>query len=68
MSATEPQHEKTYMPTPAVHFEIHSSNAKRLNKYYTDLFGWHVNADNPMGYGMVVECPSSEIMDGSPVW
>tara|TARA_B110000263_G_C15035179_1_gene385964 strand:+ start:473 stop:643 length:171 start_codon:yes stop_codon:yes gene_type:complete len=56
------------MPTPVVHFEIHSSNAKRLNKYYTDLFGWHVNADNPMGYGMVVECPSSEIMDGSPVW
>jgi predicted enzyme related to lactoylglutathione lyase len=41
------------MPNPVVHFEIHSSNAKRLNKYYADLFGWHVNADNPMGYGTV---------------
>jgi predicted enzyme related to lactoylglutathione lyase len=41
------------MPNPVVHFEIHSSNAKSLNKYYADLFGWHVNTDNEMGYGMV---------------
>lgn len=41
------------MPNPVVHFEIQSSNDKELQKYYADLFGWHVNADNPMGYGVV---------------
>lgn len=41
------------MGNPVVHFEIHSSNAASLNKYYAELFGWHVNADNPMSYGMV---------------
>ena len=41
------------MPNPVVHFEIQSSNDKELQKYYADLFDWHVNADNPMGYGVV---------------
>ena len=41
------------MGNPVVHFEIHSSNAASLNKYYAELFGWHINADNEMGYGMV---------------
>jgi predicted enzyme related to lactoylglutathione lyase len=51
------------MPNPVVHFEIHSSNAKSLNKYYADLFGWHVNTDNEMGYGMV-ETHAGKGIDG----
>jgi predicted enzyme related to lactoylglutathione lyase len=33
------------------HFEIHGS--KELSQFYTDMFGWHVDANNPMNYGIV---------------
>ncbi len=41
------------MPNPVVHFEIQSSGAEKLHEYYADLFGWHIDASNPMGYGVV---------------
>lgn len=41
------------MPNPVVHFEIVGPNGKKLQQYYADLFGWEINADNPMGYGLV---------------
>lgn len=34
-------------------FEILGKDGKALQKYYSDLFGWKVNADNPMNYGIV---------------
>jgi len=37
----------------AVHFEIAGPDEKALEKFYTDLFGWTVNSDNPMNYGIV---------------
>ena len=51
------------MPNPVVHFEIPSSNAKNLNNYYAKLFGWHINADNEMGYGLV-ETHAGKGIDG----
>ena len=41
------------MPNPVVHFEIASSGTEKLQKYYADLFEWHIDASNPMGYGLV---------------
>ena len=41
------------MPNPVVHFEIASSGAENLQKYYADLFEWDIDASNPMGYGVV---------------
>ncbi len=41
------------MAHPVVHFEVCGPDAAALQKYYSDLFGWKVDADNPMGYGMV---------------
>jgi predicted enzyme related to lactoylglutathione lyase len=41
------------MPNPVVHFEIVGPNGKKLQQYYADLFGWEVNTNNPMGYGLV---------------
>lgn len=41
------------MGQPVVHFEVIGKDAKRLQDYYSQLFGWEVNADNPMGYGIV---------------
>ncbi len=41
------------MGQPVVHFEVIGKDAKKLQSYYSDLFGWEINADNPMNYGMV---------------
>lgn len=36
-----------------VHFEISGSDGRKLQEYYANLFGWNINADNPMEYGLV---------------
>jgi uncharacterized protein len=41
------------MGQPVVHFEVVGKDGAKLQKYYADLFGWEVNADNEMNYGMV---------------
>jgi uncharacterized protein len=41
------------MGQPVVHFEIIGSDAEKLRGYYSELFGWEFNADNPMNYGTV---------------
>ena len=41
------------MGQPVVHFEINGKDGKRLQRYYSELFGWEINADNPMDYGIV---------------
>jgi predicted enzyme related to lactoylglutathione lyase len=41
------------MANPVVHFEIMGTDAARTQAYYRDLFGWEINADNPMNYGIV---------------
>ena len=41
------------MGQPVVHFEIIGKDAEKLKAYYSDLFGWEVDSDNPMNYGLV---------------
>ena len=41
------------MTRPVVHFEISGRDGKRLQEFYRALFGWEINADNPMNYGFV---------------
>ena len=41
------------MGQPVVHFEVIGQDGDKLRRYYSELFGWEVNADNEMGYGMV---------------
>jgi predicted enzyme related to lactoylglutathione lyase len=41
------------MGQPVVHFEVIGKDADKLHGYYSELFGWEINADNPMKYGMV---------------
>jgi uncharacterized protein len=43
-----------------VHWEIQSKMPDRLHKFYSDCFGWKIDAKNPMNYGMV----SSKGKDG----
>ena len=35
-----------------IHFEIVGKDGAALQRYYSALFGWTVNTDNPGGYGM----------------
>jgi uncharacterized protein len=42
------------MGQPVVHFEITGSDGKALQDYFSQLFGWEIDANNPMGYGLVV--------------
>jgi predicted enzyme related to lactoylglutathione lyase len=41
------------MGQPVVHFEVIGRDAKALTSYYSAMFGWEINADNEMNYGMV---------------
>jgi predicted enzyme related to lactoylglutathione lyase len=41
------------MGQPVVHFEILGKDAPKLTKYYSELFGWDIDSNNPMNYGMV---------------
>ncbi len=41
------------MGQPVVHFEIIGRDGEKLQTYYSDLFGWQIDADNPMNYGIV---------------
>jgi predicted enzyme related to lactoylglutathione lyase len=41
------------MGQPVVHFEVIGKDGDRLQSYYSELFGWEIDSDNPMGYGIV---------------
>jgi uncharacterized protein len=34
-------------------FEVEGPDAKALQDFYSQMFGWNVDANNPMNYGMV---------------
>jgi predicted enzyme related to lactoylglutathione lyase len=41
------------MGQPVVHFEVIGRDPDKLQSYYSELFGWEIQADNPMRYGVV---------------
>jgi uncharacterized protein len=41
------------MAQPVVHFEIHGKDGEKLREFYSNLFDWNVDTNNPMSYGMV---------------
>ena len=41
------------MGNPVVHFEVVGPDGQQLQAFYSDVFGWTVDTDNPMGYGIV---------------
>jgi uncharacterized protein len=38
---------------PVTHFEINAQDAPATQKFYRDLFGWGIDANNPDNYGMI---------------
>lgn len=41
------------MGAPVVHFEIMGGKDIELETFYAELFGWKINSNNPMKYGVV---------------
>lgn len=41
------------MSGQVTHFEIRGKDGAALMQFYRDLFGWSIDANNPMQYGMV---------------
>jgi hypothetical protein len=41
------------MAAPVTHFEINARDGKRAQDFYSALFGWKVDANNEMAYGLV---------------
>jgi predicted enzyme related to lactoylglutathione lyase len=38
---------------PVTHFEINAQDAPATQKFYSDLFGWGIDTDNPDNYGVI---------------
>lgn len=38
---------------PVVHFEIYGSDRVKLSAFYEKVFGWHIQQDDSMDYGMI---------------
>ncbi len=41
------------MANPVTHFEVVGRDAAALQQFYSSLFDWTVDANNPMNYGLV---------------
>jgi predicted enzyme related to lactoylglutathione lyase len=42
-----------HMGQAVVHFEVVGKDGPKLQSYYAEMFGWKMNADNPMNYALV---------------
>jgi predicted enzyme related to lactoylglutathione lyase len=51
------------MANAVTHFEIHGRDGKKSQEFYASLFGWSIDANNPMDYGMV-SAPGGEGIGG----
>ena len=41
------------MKHPVVWFEVMGQDSDRLTHFYSELFGWKIDRDNPKNYGLV---------------
>jgi predicted enzyme related to lactoylglutathione lyase len=49
---------------PVLHWEIQSTQPEALHDFYSDVFGWKIDANNPMKYGMVSSKGAAGGIDG----
>ena len=54
------------MGQPVVHFEVIGRDGDKLRSYYSELFGWEIDSNNPMHYGMVAR-EGNQAPDGSGI-
>jgi predicted enzyme related to lactoylglutathione lyase len=49
---------------PVVHWEIQATDPARQRGFFSDLFGWPIDANNPQNYGMVPGAGADSIGGG----
>jgi predicted enzyme related to lactoylglutathione lyase len=52
------------MANPVMRCQILTKSPEKLEKFYTELFGWSVSADNPLGYREVNTASPEGIQGG----
>ncbi len=52
------------MPQPVTHFEISAQDSAKITSFYASLFGWTVDANNPMNYGLTMTKDGDLGIDG----
>ena len=52
------------MKNPVVHFEVVAKDGEAAQEFYSKLFDWELNTDNPMNYGIVATPESGGIGGG----
>jgi uncharacterized protein len=41
------------MAAPVTHFEVNAKDAARVREFFSNLFGWKIDIDPSMNYGMI---------------
>jgi predicted enzyme related to lactoylglutathione lyase len=54
------------MPNPVTQFQILSTAPDATARFYSDLFGWTIDANNPMGYRQIATGSTEGIQGG--IW
>jgi predicted enzyme related to lactoylglutathione lyase len=54
------------MGMPVVHVEVIGKDGDALRRYYSELFGWRFDVDNPMAYG-VFSAEENRAPDGTGI-
>jgi predicted enzyme related to lactoylglutathione lyase len=49
---------------PVVHWEVQAKDPEKQQQFFADLFGWKIDANNPMNYGMVAAAGKDSIGGG----
>jgi len=52
------------MGKPVTWFEIIAKDASKAQRFYSELFGWKIDASNPMKYGLIDTGASEGIRGG----
>lgn len=52
------------MAAPVVHFEIVGKDGEKLQKFYSELFDWEIDTNNPQKYGLVKPAGPNSIGGG----
>lgn len=55
---------KVWLHPPVVHWEIAAIDAVKQRGFFSDLFGWSIDANNPQNYGMVASAGDGAIGGG----
>jgi predicted enzyme related to lactoylglutathione lyase len=68
---SRPARSASAAPAPAprsgpgvVHWEVQATDPARQQRFFADLFGWSIDTNNPMNYGMVASAGDKAIGGG----